>query len=234
MHAFTLRCDAGIIRTALPNMDREARQEYDVVIQAKDMGGHMGGLSGTTEVKITLTDVNDNPPKFPQSESFCSSTLKLPSVFPPIRPFVLHVRPSVCLYVQMSGCLCVCLSVCLSVCPTACLPLFQSVFPVCVRLAVSLAVHLSVYPSIRLFLSFCLSVWWAKSILLSLSLCLSLCLGQSVLLSLSVFLSVCLGQSVLLSLSLCLSLCRGQTVLLPLSVCPPVSLSLSLCAVGQC
>ncbi|CAL8254627.1 unnamed protein product [Lota lota] len=48
-------------------MDREARQEYDVVIQAKDMGGHMGGLSGTTEVKITLTDVNDNPPKFPQS-----------------------------------------------------------------------------------------------------------------------------------------------------------------------
>lgn len=59
---------SGIIRTALPNMDREARQEYDVVIQAKDMGGHMGGLSGTTEVKITLTDVNDNPPKFPQSE----------------------------------------------------------------------------------------------------------------------------------------------------------------------
>lgn len=58
----------GIIRTALPNMDREARQEYDVVIQAKDMGGHMGGLSGTTEVKITLTDVNDNPPKFKQRE----------------------------------------------------------------------------------------------------------------------------------------------------------------------
>lgn len=50
-------------------MDREARQEYNVVIQAKDMGGHMGGLSGTTEVKITLTDVNDNPPKFPLSES---------------------------------------------------------------------------------------------------------------------------------------------------------------------
>ena len=64
-----LDASAGIIRTALPNMDREARQEYDVVIQAKDMGGHMGGLSGTTEVKITLTDVNDNPPKFPQSES---------------------------------------------------------------------------------------------------------------------------------------------------------------------
>lgn len=59
----------GIIRTALPNMDREAKEEYHVVIQAKDMGGHMGGLSGTTKVTITLTDVNDNPPKFPQSKS---------------------------------------------------------------------------------------------------------------------------------------------------------------------
>jgi len=48
-------------------MDREAKEEYHVVIQAKDMGGHMGGLSGTTKVTITLTDVNDNPPKFPQS-----------------------------------------------------------------------------------------------------------------------------------------------------------------------
>lgn len=64
----------GIIRTALPNMDREARQEYDVVIQAKDMGGHMGGLSGTTQVKITLTDVNDNPPKFAQGERMYSSS----------------------------------------------------------------------------------------------------------------------------------------------------------------
>ena len=33
----------GIIRTALPNMDREAKEEYHVVIQAKDMGGHTGG-----------------------------------------------------------------------------------------------------------------------------------------------------------------------------------------------
>lgn len=58
----------GTIRTALPNMDREAKEQYHVVIQAKDMGGHMGGLSGTTKVTITLTDVNDNPPKFPQSK----------------------------------------------------------------------------------------------------------------------------------------------------------------------
>ncbi|XP_067905180.1 cadherin-8-like isoform X2 [Heterodontus francisci] len=64
---FSVEPHTGIIRTALPNMDREAREEYLVVIQAKDMGGHMGGLSGTTTVTVTLTDVNDNPPKFTQS-----------------------------------------------------------------------------------------------------------------------------------------------------------------------
>ncbi|XP_059707640.1 cadherin-9 isoform X5 [Haemorhous mexicanus] len=57
----------GIIKTALPDMNRENREQYQVVIQAKDMGGQMGGLSGTTTVNITLTDVNDNPPRFPQS-----------------------------------------------------------------------------------------------------------------------------------------------------------------------
>ncbi|XP_043937751.1 cadherin-8 isoform X2 [Protopterus annectens] len=64
---FSIEPHTAIIRTALANMDREAREEYLVVIQAKDMGGHMGGLSGTTTVTITLTDVNDNPPKFAQS-----------------------------------------------------------------------------------------------------------------------------------------------------------------------
>ncbi|XP_038652451.1 cadherin-6-like [Scyliorhinus canicula] len=64
---FSVESDTGIIRTALPNMDREAKEQYQVLIQAKDMGGQMGGLSGTTSVNITLTDVNDNPPRFPQS-----------------------------------------------------------------------------------------------------------------------------------------------------------------------
>lgn len=59
-------------------MDREMREEYVVVIQAKDMGGHMGGLSGTTTVTITLTDINDNPPKFSKSEySKSSNTLNV-------------------------------------------------------------------------------------------------------------------------------------------------------------
>lgn len=58
----------GIIRVATSNMDREARNRYVVVIQAKDMAGSVGGLSGSTTVSITLTDVNNQAPKFPQSE----------------------------------------------------------------------------------------------------------------------------------------------------------------------
>lgn len=50
-------------------MDREMREDYLVVIQAKDMGGHMGGLSGTTTVTVTLTDINDNPPKFSKGKT---------------------------------------------------------------------------------------------------------------------------------------------------------------------
>lgn len=49
-------------------MDREAKDQYLLVIQAKDMVGQNGGLSGTTSVTVTLTDVNDNPPRFPRSK----------------------------------------------------------------------------------------------------------------------------------------------------------------------
>ncbi|XP_053714427.1 cadherin-7a isoform X3 [Synchiropus splendidus] len=61
---FSVEPKTGVIRTALPNMDRETRDQYVLVIQAKDMVGQMGGLSGTTSVTVTLTDVNDNPPRF--------------------------------------------------------------------------------------------------------------------------------------------------------------------------
>ncbi|XP_069617832.1 cadherin-24 isoform X1 [Ranitomeya imitator] len=64
---FSVDPQTGVIRTAIPNMDRETQDEFLVVIQAKDMGGHVGGLSGSTTVTVTLTDVNDNPPKFPQT-----------------------------------------------------------------------------------------------------------------------------------------------------------------------
>lgn len=50
-------------------MIRENREHYQVVIQAKDMAGQMGGLSGTATVNITLLDVNNSPPRFPHSKS---------------------------------------------------------------------------------------------------------------------------------------------------------------------
>uniref|UniRef100_A0A4W3JBB9 Cadherin-20 n=1 Tax=Callorhinchus milii TaxID=7868 RepID=A0A4W3JBB9_CALMI len=63
---FSVEPRTGIIRTALANMDREINARYQVIVQAKDMGGQMGGLSGSTTVNITLSDVNDNPPHFSQ------------------------------------------------------------------------------------------------------------------------------------------------------------------------
>ncbi|XP_078248844.1 cadherin-9 isoform X2 [Pogona vitticeps] len=75
---FAVDPETGIIKTALPDMSRENREQYQVVIQAKDMGGQMGGLSGTTTVNITLTDVNDNPPRFPQSTYQFSSLESAP------------------------------------------------------------------------------------------------------------------------------------------------------------
>uniref|UniRef100_A0A672IA63 Cadherin 8 n=1 Tax=Salarias fasciatus TaxID=181472 RepID=A0A672IA63_SALFA len=64
---FSVDPNSATIKIALHGMDREMREEYLVVIQAKDMGGHSGGLSGTTTVTVTLTDINDNPPKFSKS-----------------------------------------------------------------------------------------------------------------------------------------------------------------------
>lgn len=55
-------------------MDREVKEQYQVLIQAKDMGGQLGGLAGTTTVNITLTDVNDNPPRFPKSMLYSKYT----------------------------------------------------------------------------------------------------------------------------------------------------------------
>uniref|UniRef100_A0A8C8FVQ4 Cadherin-10 n=1 Tax=Oncorhynchus tshawytscha TaxID=74940 RepID=A0A8C8FVQ4_ONCTS len=72
---FSVDSDNGTIRTALPNMDRETKENYQVVIQAKDMAGQMGGLSGTTTVSITLSDENDSPPRF-ANHTFRLSTLE--------------------------------------------------------------------------------------------------------------------------------------------------------------
>ncbi|XP_073731357.1 cadherin-10a [Misgurnus anguillicaudatus] len=70
---FSVEPETGIVRIALSNMDREVRNEYQVVIQAKDMAGQMGGLSGTAMINITLTDVNDSPPRFAYSSYHLST-----------------------------------------------------------------------------------------------------------------------------------------------------------------
>uniref|UniRef100_A0A3Q1CVG3 Cadherin domain-containing protein n=1 Tax=Amphiprion ocellaris TaxID=80972 RepID=A0A3Q1CVG3_AMPOC len=78
---FSVDPQTGVLRTAIPDMDRETQDEYLVVLQAKDMGGHLGGLSGTTTVTVRLSDVNDNPPHFRRSAwSFSVSELAAPGV----------------------------------------------------------------------------------------------------------------------------------------------------------
>ncbi|CAL9698238.1 unnamed protein product [Knipowitschia caucasica] len=61
---FSVEPKTGIIVTSWPNMDREAREEYQVVVQVKDMMGLSGGYSASATVTVTLDDVNDNGPIF--------------------------------------------------------------------------------------------------------------------------------------------------------------------------
>ncbi|XP_032991500.1 cadherin-19 isoform X2 [Rhinolophus ferrumequinum] len=63
---FSIEPTTGVIRIS-SQMDRELEDEYWVIIQAKDMIGLPGALSGTTSVLIKLSDVNDNKPVFKES-----------------------------------------------------------------------------------------------------------------------------------------------------------------------
>ncbi|NXK30658.1 CAD19 protein, partial [Piprites chloris] len=62
---FSVEPKTGVIRMA-SQMDRETKEQYLVIIQAKDMVGQPGAFSATATVTINLSDVNDNPPKFQQ------------------------------------------------------------------------------------------------------------------------------------------------------------------------
>uniref|UniRef100_A0A8C5EZ69 Cadherin-7-like n=1 Tax=Gouania willdenowi TaxID=441366 RepID=A0A8C5EZ69_GOUWI len=92
---FSVEPKTGVVRTALPDMDREVRDRYLLVIQAKDMIGQMGGLSGTTSVTVILTDVNDNPPHFPQSYQFrVPESVLVTSVVAKVRAMDQDVGPN--------------------------------------------------------------------------------------------------------------------------------------------
>ncbi|KAM5136430.1 cadherin-19 isoform 1-T1 [Callospermophilus lateralis] len=63
---FSVEPTTGVIRIS-SKTDRELQDEYWVIIQAKDMIGQPGALSGTTSVLIKLSDINDNKPVFKES-----------------------------------------------------------------------------------------------------------------------------------------------------------------------
>ncbi|KAK0152389.1 Cadherin-7 [Merluccius polli] len=61
---FSVEPKTGLIVTSWPNMDREARDEYLVVVEVRDMLGQRGAHSASATVTVHLTDVNDNGPTF--------------------------------------------------------------------------------------------------------------------------------------------------------------------------
>lgn len=62
----------GVIYTKEPNLDRETKSTYEIVVQAKDAPGFSGD-SSTATVIITLSDINDNFPVFKHSECHTAS-----------------------------------------------------------------------------------------------------------------------------------------------------------------
>ncbi|OCT84435.1 cadherin-5 isoform X2 [Xenopus laevis] len=60
--------NSGTIYTAIPNLDREQKDTYEVVVEARDSPGQTIYLANTATVTIHLTDINDNFPTFTESE----------------------------------------------------------------------------------------------------------------------------------------------------------------------
>uniref|UniRef100_UPI00398EE578 cadherin-5-like isoform X2 n=1 Tax=Pristiophorus japonicus TaxID=55135 RepID=UPI00398EE578 len=58
----------GVIRIKNSNLDREKQKNYQLMVQAKDMGLDPGGMSSTGTVYISLSDINDNAPFFPHRQ----------------------------------------------------------------------------------------------------------------------------------------------------------------------
>ncbi|NXG20124.1 CAD19 protein, partial [Grallaria varia] len=74
---FSVEPKTGVIRM-VSQMDRETKDQYLVIIQAKDMVGQAGAFSATATVTINLSDINDNPPKFQQRLYYMSVSEEAP------------------------------------------------------------------------------------------------------------------------------------------------------------
>ncbi|XP_068117554.1 cadherin-5 [Hyperolius riggenbachi] len=61
---FRIDENTGSIYPTATNLDRETQASYELILQAKDMPGHNGGLSSTAKVIVHLSDINDNYPVF--------------------------------------------------------------------------------------------------------------------------------------------------------------------------
>ncbi|XP_025942286.1 cadherin-19 isoform X2 [Apteryx rowi] len=74
---FSVEPKTGVIRMS-SQMDRETKDQYLVIIQAKDMVGQAGAFSATATVTINLSDINDNAPKFQQRLYYMSISEEAP------------------------------------------------------------------------------------------------------------------------------------------------------------
>ncbi|MEQ2247675.1 hypothetical protein ILYODFUR_011594 [Ilyodon furcidens] len=59
---FAINSQTGEVTVVKTSLDRETKDTYKLTIFASDMGGRSGGNTGTGEIEIKLTDINDNIP----------------------------------------------------------------------------------------------------------------------------------------------------------------------------
>ncbi|XP_059351786.1 neural-cadherin-like [Daphnia carinata] len=64
MPIFEIESETGVIKTAVPGLDREKTPDYSIQVVAMDGGG----LKGTGTASIRVKDINDMPPQFTKSE----------------------------------------------------------------------------------------------------------------------------------------------------------------------
>ena len=74
--SFTIDAVSGVIRTKRP-LDREAKEYYDLMVEAYDAG--IPEMTAVVKVGITILDINDNPPYFPNDTMVFNLPENLPS-----------------------------------------------------------------------------------------------------------------------------------------------------------